>query len=189
MFLSKHLISQHSIAVKSCGNQTIPHTVKINARFAKPARSMGGLNIRTILRRKLDVMRTQDTSMKKRKSQRNKQWKSCDACVYHLYSHSHNHYILNGFFYISSTNSSIKILLYTWDMIRSNNSGYPTIIETPPGIIGVTSANIIPQNHKSKDLSFLNCKLPYKSSYTKFLNEIPEIKSFTNSVKKVFWTV
>ena len=82
MILSKHLISKHSIAVKSCGNQTIPHTVKTNARFAKhgnllvePARSMGGLNIRTMLRRKLDVMRTQDSSMMKRKSQRNKQWR------------------------------------------------------------------------------------------------------------------
>ena len=47
----------------------------------EPARRMGGQNIRTISRRKLDVMRTQDTSMMKRKSQRNKQWKSCDACV------------------------------------------------------------------------------------------------------------
>ena len=76
--LSKHVISQHSIAVESFGNQTIPHIVKINARFAKhgtllvePARSMGGPNIRTILRRKMDVMRTQDTSMMKRKSPRN----------------------------------------------------------------------------------------------------------------------
>ena len=49
--------------------------------LVEPARSMGGPNIRTILRRKLDVMRTQDTSMMKRKSQRNKQLKSCDACV------------------------------------------------------------------------------------------------------------
>ena len=60
--------------------KTIPHTVNINARFAKHvtlvvehARSMGGLYIRTILIRKLNVMRTQDTSKMKRKSQRNKQ--------------------------------------------------------------------------------------------------------------------